>query len=182
MTDTQTPASVPAVREDDVDVERDTGHDDDVRAEQDHVERRDVRAEQDDVEQEDDAEQGGRRNREAGLRHRAQAAEAERDTLRTQLDTLHRQIVGGIATAHGLPEVGLLESAGHELASFITDDGAVKIAEVIEATTATMARYNIAAKRRPAPNLQQGAYGVPATGGGLKDTLNKALGRDNPKG
>jgi hypothetical protein len=141
---------------------------------------------QDDEGQGDDErgdEQGGRRNREAQYRHRAQAAEAERDSLRSQLDTLHRQIVGSVAIAHGLPEVGLLESAGHELASFIAEDGQVRIAEVIEATTATMARYSITPKgRSPKPNMQQGAYGTPSSGGGLAGTLNKALGRDNQKG
>lgn len=125
----------------------------------------------------DQGDQGGRRNREAQYRRRAQAAEAERDQLRGQLDTLHRQIVGGIATAHGLPEVGLLESAGHELSSFIADDGQVKAPELIEAVQATISRYNITPKSRPRPNGQQGSYGTPAGGSGLKDVLKTALGR-----
>lgn len=142
---------------------------------------------QDDPEQGGDAaqdDQGGRRNREANYRRRAQAAEgrvqqieAERDSLRDQLDTLYRQIVGGIATAHGLPEVQLLESAGHELASFILDDGTVDTAQVIEATKETMSRYSITPKSRPKANAQQGAHGTPSPGRGLDDVLNKALGR-----
>ncbi|MGA5540788.1 hypothetical protein ACPCIR_02965 [Mycobacterium sp. NPDC051198] len=121
---------------------------------------------------------GGRRNREAAYRRRAQAAEAERDTLRSQLDALHRQMVGGIAKAHGLPEVELLESAGHELSSFVTDDGEVSAAKVIEATTATMARYSIKPQPHPPlPNRQQGSYGMPAQAG-VKAAVNKALGRD----
>jgi hypothetical protein len=139
---------------------------------------------QDDQDQDDEGQgdestsegdQGGRRNREAAYRRRAQAAEAERDTLRAQLDTLHRQIVGTVAKAHGLPEVGLLEYAGHELSSFITESGEVDADKVIEATKATMQRVNT--RKTVAPNLQQGARSVPAASGGLADVLNKALGR-----
>ena len=139
----------------DSDQDNDAGHQDDDEGEQ--------------------GEQSGRRNREAQYRRRAQAAEAERDSLRTQLDTLHRQMVGGIATAHGLPEVGLLEYAGHELSSFITESGEVDADKVIEATKATMQRVNT--RKTVAPNLQQGARSVPAASGGLADVLNKALGR-----
>lgn len=136
----------------------------------------DVVDDQDDDDQDDD-QTGGRRNREAGYRRRAQAAETERDQLRGQLDTLHRQIVGDIATGAGLPEVELLEYAGHELASFITEEGIVDRAKVIEATTATLRRYNIRPGKPPRPNMQQGAYGVAAKTGGVAGVIQEALGR-----
>ena len=127
----------------------------------------------------DDGDQdgGSRRNREAQYRRRAQAAEAERDQLRTQLDTLHRQIVSDIATAAGLPEVALLESAGHELAAFVTDEGTVDRAKVTEATAETMRRYNIRKRGTLTSNPQQGAHGVHAKSGGVAGVINEALGR-----
>lgn len=130
--------------------------------------------EQDD--QDDDP--GRQRNREAQYRRRAQAAEAERDQLRGQLDALHRQIVGNVARVHGLDDVGLLEYRGHELSSFIGDDGTVDIDRILEATAETIKHCNIAPQRRPVePNPQQGAHGTPVTGSGLANTINKALGR-----
>jgi hypothetical protein len=133
----------------------------------------------DDAEVQDDDEQqdGGRRNREAHYRRRAQTAETERDQLRAQLDTVHRQMVGDIATAAGLPEVELLESAGHELASFITEAGAVDRAKVTEATTETMRRYNIRRRGTLASNPQQGLYSAPPVSSGVAGVINEALGR-----
>jgi hypothetical protein len=147
-----------------------------------------------DDDQDDDVQPGGRRVlREAGYRRRAQAAEAERDQLRTQLDTLHRQAVADIAKGAGLivtdvaesdlvsEVVGLLEKAGHDLASFITDDGTVDRAGVIDATTTTMRRYNIRPGKPPGkpprPNLQQGAYGLSGKAGGVAGVIQDALGR-----
>lgn len=121
---------------------------------------------------------GKRRNREAQYRRRAQAAEAERDQLRGQLDALHRQIIGNVARVHGLDDVGLLTYRGHELSSFIADDGTVDIDRILEATAETIKHCNIAPQRRPVrPNPQQGTHGTLATGSGLADTINKALGR-----
>ncbi|ABM13328.1 hypothetical protein [Mycolicibacterium vanbaalenii] len=132
----------------------------------------------DDQGDDDQGDQVGRRNREAQYRRRAQAAEAERDQLRGQLDALHRQIVGNVARAYGLDDVGLLEYRGHELSSFIGDDGTVDTAKIIEATADTIKHCNIAPQRRPVkPNPQQGAYGTPAGGSGLKEVLKTALGR-----
>lgn len=135
-------------------------------------------ADQDTELDDQDDEPGRRRNREAQYRRRAQAAEAERDQLRGQLDALHRQIVGNVARVHGLDDVGLLEYRGHELSSFIADDGTVDIDRILQATAETIKHCNIAPQRRPVrPNPQQGAHGTLGTGSGLANTINKALGR-----
>lgn len=150
---------------------------DDTSADHDQVDDDLVDDGQDDHgDQDGDQGGGGRRNREAGLRRRAQAAEAERDQLRAQLDTLHRQIVTDIATGAGLPEVELLESAGHELASFITEEGEVDKVKVIEATTETMRRYSIQ-RGGLTPNAQQGMYHAPVGSIGVAGVIKEALGR-----
>lgn len=139
----------------------------------------DQNAERDDDTDDDQGDQGGRRNREAQYRRRAQAAEAERDELRGQLDTLHRQIIGDITSAYGLPEVDLLQTAGHELSSFIGEDGTVNTEKVIDAVRSTITRYGIRPRpRRPAPNAQQGQHGTPGGVTGLGSVINKALGRN----
>jgi hypothetical protein len=136
-----------------------------------------VDVDDDDQGQDGDQQQDGRRNREPQLRRRAQAAEAERDRLRTQLDALHRQMVSGIANRAGLPEVELLQAAGYDLASFITDEGTVDHDKVIDATQATMRRYNIRKGNALASNPQQGGRNAPVSTGGVGDVIKAALGR-----
>lgn len=124
-------------------------------------------------------EHDGRPNREARFRRERNEARQERDQLRGQLDALHRQIIGDITAAYGLPEVDLLQAAGHEPSSFIGEDGTVNNEKVIDAVRSTIARYGIRPRpRRPAPNAQQGAHGSSAGGTGLGSVINKALGRN----
>ncbi|GAA1683548.1 hypothetical protein MMUR_22190 [Mycolicibacterium murale] len=77
-------------------------------------------------------------------RRRAQAAEAERDELRSQLDVLTSQLtairqaeVDNIARAEGLRNPALL-SAEHPLESLITDEGTVDREAVTAAVHAFM--------------------------------------------
>lgn len=158
---------------------------DDTSADHDQVDDGQVDDGQVDEDQDDDGDQnddtdndqvGGRRNREAQYRHERNEARRERDELRGQLDTLHRQMVTDIATGAGLPEVELLESAGHELASFITDEGEVDKIKVIEATTETMRRYSIQ-RGGLTPNAQQGMYHAPVSSSGVAGVIKEALGR-----
>jgi hypothetical protein len=157
---------------------------------QDDQQDRDDDDHHDDEHQDDDQNGSGRRNREAGYRRRAQAAEAERDQIRAQLDGLHRQTVAGIATRVGgmdLADVAegelvavvikLLETAGHEMASFITPEGAVDGARVIEATKTTMRRYNMRPRNPLLPSPQQGMRNPPAVSGGVAGIISKELKR-----
>jgi hypothetical protein len=129
-----------------------------------------------DATDDDDQDSGHRRNREAHYRRRSQAAEAERDQLRAQLDTLHQDIVNEIAPAGGV-DARLLVAAGHELGSFIGEDGRLDRAAVAEACATTAAEFGVTRRSRPLPNPQQGARGVPAAGSALAGVINDALGR-----
>jgi len=126
------------------------------------------------LETDHDAEAGGRRNREAHYRRRAQAAEAERDQLRTQIDALRQDAVNGIATAAGV-DPRLLTAAGHQLTDFLTDDGRVDRTTVTEACAKAAAEFGVRPGLRSNP--QQGARGVPAKTNGVAGVINEALGR-----
>ncbi|KHO21820.1 hypothetical protein [Mycolicibacterium setense] len=116
-----------------------------------------------DSDQGDDAARKARREA-AGLRKRLRETEterdelcAERDEIRAQRDAAREEIVAMIATTSGLPDLGLLAAAGHDAASFITDEGRVDRVKVTDACRDAMKRYRIG--RPPAPNPQQ-ASGV----------------------
>jgi hypothetical protein len=95
--------------------------------------------------------------------------EAERDQLRDQLDTMRQDTLTQIATEAGLPDYGLLTAAGHELDSFITEDGTVDRDRVSQACADTMNRFNITPKgRAPRPNHQQPGGGQPRATDGWK--------------
>ncbi len=135
----------------------------------------DVEDDQDDADDDQGDQQGGRRNREASLRRRAQAAEAERDQLRGQLDAMRADVINEVArAAHTDPR--LLAAAGHDAAAFIQEDGTVDRAAVAAACKAAREEFGMGNGVRA--NLQQGTGGV-GTGGktGLAKTIGDALGR-----
>lgn len=68
----------------------------------------------------------------AKLRKRAQAAEAERDQLRDQLEALQRQQVDAQVTAAGIKPTAVW-ATGVELAELLTDDGTVDAEQVTAA-------------------------------------------------
>lgn len=130
----------------------------------------------DDDEDEDAEDQGGRRpNRESNLRRRAQAAEAERDQLRDQLDATRQSIVDDIAQAIRL-DPRLLVAGGHEVADFVNEEGHLDRAAVITAFREVARDFGV--HRGIAPNAAQGHHLGGLTGRkSVGDTINEALGR-----
>lgn len=93
----------------------------------------DERAAQDEPDTEHD---GSSEDRQAAkLRKRAQAAEAERDQLRDQLEALQRQQVDQQVTAAGIKSAAVW-AAGTELAELLAEDGTIDA----EAVTAAIER------------------------------------------
>ena len=129
----------------------------------------------------DDDGTGGRRNREAQYRRRAQTAETERDQLRDRLQAVQQQQVDEIARAAGV-DPRLLAAAGHELATLVADDGTVNRDAVTAACEAARHEFlptpgRIGTGRRPAANGQQGSHGDAVTRVGVGAAIAKALGR-----
>ena len=135
----------------------------------------------DDPDDDHDEGTGGRRNREAQYRRRAQTAEAERDQLRDRLQAVQQQQVDEIARAAGV-DPRLLAAAGHELATLVADDGTVNRDAVTAACDAARDAFlptpgRIGTGRRPSVNGQQGAHGDAVHRIGVGAAIAKALGR-----
>ena len=71
----------------------------------------------------------------ANYRERLRSTEGERDTARTQVETLQRQIIDGQVEALGIKPAALWAS-GADLADLLSDDGSVDSDLVTEAATA----------------------------------------------
>lgn len=128
-----------------------------------------------DGDQDADEQDGRRPNKEANLRRRAQAAEAERDQLRDQLDATRQSIVEDIARSMRL-DARLLAAGGHEVAEFLDDDGHLDRGAVVEALRGVAQEFGV--HRGIAPNPLSGHRGISGRGsGGVGDTIAKALGR-----
>lgn len=99
---------------------------------------------------------------EAKLRKRAQAAEQERDALRTQLDTFARQAV----TTHVSERLVDGEDYFRYGGSITwTDDGTLDVAAVEAQVDQILAdRPHLTGRRLPAPNPAQGSSGAGARG------------------
>lgn len=107
----------------------------------------------------DDTEAPDANNEAKKYRKRAQAAEAERDQLRTRLDTLQRAEVGRLASTHGEKihnTEDLFEIGGVVLEDLKDDDGNLDPAKVAASLEAlhTERPYLFVEKRFP--NLMQG--------------------------
>jgi hypothetical protein len=128
-----------------------------------------------DDDQDADEQDGRRPTKEANLRRRAQAAEAERDQLRDQLDATRQSIVEDIASSMRL-DARLLAAGGHEVAEFLDDDGHLDRGAVVEALREVAREFGV--QRGIAPNPLHGHQGIAGRGrGGVGDTIAKALGR-----
>lgn len=93
--------------------------------------------------------------RAAKYRRRAQAAEAERDTLRTQLDTARRGIV---EDACGLTRPAGLWAAGVDPNTLFDDDGRLDRDRLTEAVSDAVDRLGLTrAPRTPKPDLSAGS-------------------------
>lgn len=111
----------------------------------------------------DDAEAPDANNEARKYRKRAQAAEAERDQLRTRLDTLQRAEVGRLASTHGEKihnTEDLFEIGGVALDDLKDDNGNLDPAKVAASLEAlhTERPYLFVEKRFP--NLMQGDRGT----------------------
>ena len=94
-------------------------------------------------------------HREAAARRRElREAQGTIETLNERLAATQRQIVGLVADTRRV-DMSLLDAAGHELASFVTDDGTVDVERIVAACEETAKRYNIS-RSRVRPSQQQG--------------------------
>ena len=91
-------------------------------------------------------------------RKRAQEAEAERDALRTQLDTLRTSVAERMS---GLTKPEALWAAGVTLEDVLDDDGNVDETKVRAAAQTASDRLGLA--RGPRPDPTQGARGTPTS-------------------
>lgn len=114
-------------------------------------EQPDVEPPADEQPADDDRDDG----RAAKYRRRAQAAEAERDTLRTQLDTARRGIV---EDACGLTRPAGLWAAGVDPNTLFDDDGRLDHDKLTEAVSDAVDRLGLTrAPRTPKPDLSAGS-------------------------
>lgn len=106
----------------------------------------------------DQAEEGDPANREAArYRVRLREAEAERDRVAAQLESVATHVVNGEAARYGVNAEGL-RAAGHDLGAFFNDEGTFDAEAVRQAAEDTAGRFGI---KRP------GAAGyVPGSGTG----------------
>lgn len=108
---------------------------------------------------------GASPNRERRLRHRAQAAEAERDALAETLGRTRQAIVDAAVQAAGFDAAafGRLLAAAERTAdseSVLNDDGMVDTDKLAEAIRLTATEYNVQARSAGlTPNPQQGNNG-----------------------
>jgi hypothetical protein len=114
----------------------------------------------------------------AKYRRRLRDTEAERDTLRTQVQTLQRSIAEDIAESAGVTGKALWAS-GAELADLLGEDGAVAPEKVTEAAENAITELGLApSPRQPQPNRQQGtstgAERATTWGGAFKAATDRA--------
>lgn len=109
----------------------------------------------------DDADDKSGNAEAAKYRRRLRDTEAERDTLRSQVETLQRSIAEDIANRAGINGKALWAN-GTALADLIGEDGTVMSERVGAAVETAITDLGLAPRRRPAPNRQQGTpAGVP---------------------
>lgn len=102
----------------------------------------------------------------AKMRHRAKAAEAERDGLRTRVESFQRAEVERLAGEH-VKKPDALWAGGVELESLLGDDGNVDPAKVRTAALDAADRLGL---ERPRP-----ALAVPGEGGNPRTTGGKSF-------
>lgn len=95
----------------------------------------------------------------AKYRRQLRDTEAERDTLRTRLDTIQRAEVVRIADEELLAKPEAIWATGVELAAFLDADGNVDPAKVKTAAQEAVSTLGLAKRPRgPRPDKSQGVY------------------------
>lgn len=119
----------------------------------------DERAAQDEPDSHNDG--SGDDRQAAKLRKRAQAAEAERDALREQVQALQRQQIDAQVTAAGIKPTAVW-ATGVELAELVTDEGTVDAEQVAAAIERARDELGVA---------PVGRGGAPVPGAGERPTV-----------
>lgn len=126
----------------------------------------------------DDAGRAKLRGEAKSLRGRLRDTEAERDTLRDQLDSLRRAEVVRHATGeNALADGGDLERAGVQVADLLGDDGTVdpvKVGVAVQKVLADRPHWAHRPPTRPRPDPSQGVRGAAPDGSGWADVLRGA--------
>lgn len=122
----------------------------------------------------DDTEDGGKPSREAATyRRRLRDTEAERDGLRTTVESLQRAEVERIAATELAQPAAIWKAEGAELAAMLDDDGRVDPGKVSALIADAKAALGLAGPPT-GPSLDLGARGsAPTSGSGWDSALEQ---------